>query len=53
MIIDKLIENAKQNKKTIVLPETNDIRVLSAAEKVCELDFANIILIGNEEILMS
>lgn len=46
MIIEKLINEAKKDIKTIVLPETNDIRVLSAASKV---DFANIILIGNEE----
>ena len=51
MIIDKLIENAKQNKKTIVLPETNDIRVLSAAEEVSKLDFADIILIGNKDTI--
>ena len=46
MIIEKLINKAKNNRKTIILPETNDIRVLTAASKV---DFANIILIGNEK----
>jgi len=51
MIIDKLIENAKKNKKTICLPETNDIRVLSAAEEVSKLDFADIILIGNKDAI--
>lgn len=45
MIIDKLIKEAKNDKKTIVLPETSDLRVLTAASKV---DFANIILIGNK-----
>lgn len=45
-IIDKLITNARKDIKTIVLPETNDIRVLSAASLV---DFANIILIGKEK----
>lgn len=44
-IIEKLIKEAKKDKKTIILPETNDIRVLKAAEKI---DFANIILIGNK-----
>ena len=46
MIIEKLINNAKNDRKTIVLPETNDLRVLTAANKI---DFADIILIGNEE----
>lgn len=45
-IIDKLIIDAKKDIKTIILPETNDIRVLTAASKV---DFANIILIGKEK----
>lgn len=48
MIIDKLINNAKINKKTICLVETDDIRTLKAAESVIEKDFANIILVGNE-----
>ena len=48
MIIDKLINNAKQNKKTICLVETDDIRTLKAAETVIEKDFAKIILVGNE-----
>lgn len=46
MIIDKLIEKAKQTKKTICLPETDDIRVLKAASIASS--FADIILIGNE-----
>ena len=45
MIIEKLINAAKTDRKTIVLPETNDLRVLTAASKV---DFADIILVGNE-----
>jgi len=45
MIIDKLISVAKTDRKTIVLPETNDVRVLNAASKV---DFADIVLVGNE-----
>lgn len=48
MIIDKLIAKAKENKKNIVLVETDDIRTLKAASEVKELDFANIILVGNE-----
>lgn len=46
MIIEKLIKEAKKERKTIVLPETNDLRVLQAASNV---DFADIILVGNED----
>lgn len=48
MIIEKLINNAKLNKKTICLVETDDMRTLKAAVNVIEKDFANIILVGNE-----
>ena len=34
--IDQLKEKAKQNKKTIVLPETSDMRTIEAAGKVLE-----------------
>ena len=53
MIINNLIERAKNNKKTICLVETDDIRVLSAASKVKELDFANIILVGEEDKILN
>ena len=46
--IDNLKERAKQNIKTIVLPEANDIRVLKAAERIEKEEFANIILVGDE-----
>ena len=45
MIINKLIEQAKKDKKTICLVETNDIRTLEAASTVKKIDFADIILI--------
>lgn len=47
--IDTIKERAKQDIKTIVLPETEDVRTLQATEKVLKEKFANIILIGNEE----
>lgn len=50
-IITKLKEKAKNNKKTIVLPETMDNRILKAAEIILKEDIADIILIGEEEIL--
>lgn len=49
MIIDELIKKAAVNKKTIVLPELEDIRVLKAAKKASELGFVNIVLVGNSE----
>ena len=48
-IIDRLKQRAKENKKTIVLPETMDIRVLEAAEIVLKEEIANIILIGDPQ----
>ena len=47
--IEIIKERAKQNKKTIVLPEAEDLRILKATEIVIKEDFANIILIGNKE----
>lgn len=47
--IDVIKARAKQKKQTIVLPETNDKRVLEAASKVLKEGIANLILVGNEE----
>ena len=47
--IDELKNKAKQDIKTIILTESEDKRVLKAAQKVKEEGFANIILIGNED----
>ncbi len=47
--IDSIKERAKQNKKTICLPETEDKRTLLAAAKVLEEGIADVILVGNEE----
>lgn len=49
--IDKVKENAKKDIKTIVLPESNDIRVLEAARKITDQGFAKVVLIGNREDL--
>ncbi len=49
--IDGIKERAKQNMKTIVLPETGDRRTLEAASKILEEGIANIILIGNKEAI--
>lgn len=47
--IDSIKERAKQNKKTICLPETEDKRTLLAAAKVLEEGIANVVLVGEEE----
>lgn len=47
--IDGLKEKAKKDIKTIILTESEDKRVLKAAQKVKEEGFAKIILIGNEK----
>lgn len=47
--IDRIKERAKVDKKTIVLPESNDKRTLIAASKILEEGIANLIMIGNEE----
>lgn len=51
--IDSLIARAKEDKKTIVLPEGNDERILEAAQKVLQENIANIIIIGNKEEVLS
>lgn len=48
-IISKIKERAKKSKKVIVLPESEDIRVLKASSVASLEEIANIIVIGNEE----
>ena len=50
--IDLIKEKAKADRKTIVLPETNDKRTLIAAAHIVEAEIADIIMIGNEEKIM-
>ena len=50
--IEEIKQRAKQEMKTIILPEAEDIRVLKATEKVMKEKYANIILIGNEENIL-
>ena len=49
--IDVIKERAKQNRKTIVLPETEDRRTLEAASRILEEGVTNIILVGNREAI--
>ncbi len=47
-IMDKILEKAKASKKTIVLPESDDRRMLEASQKIVSQGIANIILLGDE-----
>ena len=47
--IDTIIERAKADKKTIVLPESMDKRTFAAAEKILKEGIANIVIIGTPE----
>ncbi len=47
--IDKIKEKAKLDKKTIVLPESEDERTLRAAAAILDEGIADPILIGNEQ----
>ncbi len=51
--IEKIKEIARHSIKTIVLPESTDIRVLEAARKVTDEGFAKVILLGDREELQS
>ena len=47
--VELLKERAKKSVKTIVLPETEDMRTLEATDKILKEGVAKIILIGKEE----
>lgn len=49
--LEKISEIAKKDIKTIVLPESSDIRTLRAAAMVQEKELANIILVGREDAI--
>ena len=46
-MFDKLLANLKASKKTIVLTEGTDARILSAAERLLKEDLMDVILCGN------
>lgn len=50
--IDAMKEKARTDRKTIVLPESNDKRTLIAASHILEEKIADIIMIGDEEKIM-
>lgn len=47
--LEQISERAKSDIKTIVLPESSDIRTIQAAAMVQEKGIANIVLVGKEE----
>ena len=47
--IDDIKNRAKKSIKTIILTESEDVRVLEAASKVTKEGFAKVILIGNQD----
>ena len=49
--IDVIKERARKNRKTIVLPETEDVRTIKAAAKILIQEIADLILVGNEEMI--
>jgi phosphate acetyltransferase len=48
-LLTRLRSKAAQKKKTIVLPESHDERVLKAAEKLTKEKIASIITLGNDD----
>lgn len=47
-LLEQIIKRAKEDIKTIVLPEGNDIRTIKAAAMIEKQGIANVILIGKE-----
>ena len=52
-LLTTLRSKASQGKKTIVLPESHDERILRAAEILTKEKIASIITLGNEEKIRS
>lgn len=51
--IDVIKDKARSDVKTIVLPETEDMRTIEAAATVLKEGTANLVLIGNKEEVLS
>ena len=47
--LNSLLDRASKDKKTIVLPEGEDERILQAAHTINERGAANLIILGNED----
>ncbi|OEF25525.1 phosphate acetyltransferase [Vibrio rumoiensis] len=51
-ILDNIIQKAQRQNKTIVLSESQDIRILKAASTITKRKIANIVLIGDESLIL-
>ncbi len=47
--LKRITERARLDKKTIVLPESTDIRTIKATAMILDQGFANVILVGEED----
>lgn len=52
-LLEQIRENASKRKKTIVLPESHDERVLGAAEILTKENIVNVVILGNEDKIRS
>ncbi|MBE5820759.1 MAG: phosphate acetyltransferase [Clostridiales bacterium] len=50
--IDDMKQKAKNEIKTIVLPEATDVRTLEATEQIGKEEFAKVVLVGNKEEIL-
>lgn len=48
-----LLGKAKANKKTIVLPEGEEDRIIKAADYLLERDIVNLIIVGNKDAILA
>lgn len=51
-LLEQLIKKAKENVKTIVLPEGNDIRTVKAASMILKQGIARVIILGDRESIV-
>ena len=51
--VEDIKNRAKQEIKTIVLPEATDIRTLKATNQILKEEFCKIVLIGNKEEILN
>lgn len=51
--IEDIMNRARQEIKTIVLPEATDIRTLKATDKILKEEFCKIVLVGNKEEILN
>jgi len=48
-VVEQIAQRARQARKRIILPESEDLRVLRGARQATDLGYAQIILMGNEK----